>query len=222
MPDYGLFLKYKFNDANGIFLPNKKPRRPDCRFWDQVIETPPVGSGNFFTLTNRMVQDPTNPAGPLIPVSSRVNADTKTMELVARTHPPIAPNPLTDRVYFAVKFDGGGGAPPVLNSITFSCGLNPGISFNTSTVASPFRDGTEIQCLLTGRPAYTRITSTDPFNAATVDVYDAIGPYHLIKDPTPDPGKSCFFKLTVVASASRGATNREFSYDPDMDIEMGL
>jgi len=220
MSDYGLFIKYKFNDANGIFLSNKKPRRPDCRYWDQVIENP-VGSGNFFTLTNRMMQDPANPGGPLIPVSSRVNADTKTMELVARTHPPTSPDFLTDRVYFAVKFDGGG-ANPVLNSITFSCGLNPGISFNTSTVASPFRDGIEIQCLLTGRAPYKKITSTDPFNPAIVDVYDAIGPYHLIKDPTPDPGTSCFFKLTVVASASRGTTIREFSYDPDMDIEMGL
>ena len=90
MSDYGLFIKYKFNDANGIFLSNKKPRRPDCRYWDQVIENP-VGSGNFFTLTNRMMQDPANPGGPLIPVSSRVNADTKTMELVARTHPPTSP-----------------------------------------------------------------------------------------------------------------------------------
>lgn len=159
MPAYGLFLKYKFNDANGIFLPNKQPRQPDCRFWDQVI--PDSVGGGLITLSSRMTQDPDNPAGPLIPVSTRINADTKTMELVARTHPPVVPNPAdTDRVYFAVKFDGGG-APPVLNSISFSCGVNPTINFNATTVASPFRFGTEIQCLLTGHPG-TKITSTSP------------------------------------------------------------
>jgi hypothetical protein len=220
MADYGLFLKYMFNNADGLFLANKRPRRPDCRFWDQVLPDP-AAPGSFISLTNRMVQDPANPGGPLIPSSSRINADTKTMELIARTHPPVPPNPITDRIYFAINF-AGGGANPVLNSITFSCGLNPGISFNTATVASPFRLGAEIQCLLTGRPAFTRITSADPFNPASVDVYDAIGPYNLIKDPIAALRTSCFFKLTVVASASRAGTNREFSYDPDMDIEMSL
>jgi len=219
MADYGLFLKYMFDNADGLFLANKRPRRPDCRFWDQVIENP-AAPGDFMTLSNRMVQDPTNPGGPLIPMSSRINADTKTMELVARPVPP-GPNGATDKIYFAINF-AGGGANPVLNSVTFSCGLNPGISFNTATVASPFRLGLEIQCLLTGRPAYTRITSADPFNPASIDVYDAIGPYNLIKDPTAALRTSCFFKLTVVASSSRGGTNREFSYDPDMDVEMGL
>jgi hypothetical protein len=142
------------------------------------------------------------------------------MELVARPI-PVGPNGPTDKVYFAVKFDGGGGAPPVLNSINFSCGVNPGISFNKATVASPFRLGTEINCLLTGHPG-TKITSTSPFNPPTVDVYDAIGPFSLIRDPLAPVGSSCFFKLTVVASTSRSPVNREFSYDPDMDIEMSL
>jgi hypothetical protein len=219
MPDYGLFLKYKFNDANGLFLSNPKPREPDCRFWDQVLPDT-ANPGSFITLSSKLTQDPNNPAGPLIPVSTRINADTKTMELVARPVPP-GPNGPTDRVYFAINFAGGGGATPVLNSINFSCGVNPGINLNASTVASPFRLGTEINCLLTGHPG-TKITSTSPFNPPTVDVYDAIGPFNLIRDPAAAVGTSCFFKLTVVASTSRGTVNREFSYDPDMDIEMSL
>jgi hypothetical protein len=220
MADYGLFLMYKFSSADGLFLTNQKPREPDCRFWDQVLPDP-AHPGSFMTLTNRMVQDPTNPKGPLIPVNSRINADTKTMEFVARTHPPTTGDP-TDRVFFAVC--NSGGAAPVLNSITFSCGLNPGIGLNKSTVAAPFRDGAEIQCLLTGRAPFTTITSADPSNPAKVDTYDAIGPYNLIKDPdkTVPQGSSCFFKLTLIASATRGGKTREFSYDPDMDIEMGL
>jgi hypothetical protein len=101
--------------------------------------------------------------------------------------------------------------------------VNPTINFNKTTVASPFRLGSEIQCLLTGHPA-TKITSTSPFVPPTVDVYDAIGPYNLIKDPdiTVPLGSSSFFKLTLVAATSRGGVNREFSYDPDMDVEMGL
>ena len=219
MADYGLFLKYQFN-ADGLFLPNNRPRRPDGRFWDQVLPDP-AAPGSFMTVSNRMVQDPANPGGPLTPSSTRINADTKTMELVAKTHPPTSPNQLTDRVYFAVCFAGNGGVPN-LNSITFSCGMNPTISFNTSTVASPFRLGAEIQCLLTGRPPFTRISSADPFNSGSVDIYEAIGPYNLIKDPRAAQNTSCFFKLTVVANASRNGATREFSYDPDMDIELGL
>jgi hypothetical protein len=217
MPDYGLFLKYKFSSADGIFLANSSPRDPDCRFWDQVIDDP-AHPGNLITLSNKMVQDPTKPGGPLISVNSRINADTKTMELVARIHPPPAGGKLTDRVYFAVS--NSGGPAPTLNNITFSCGTNPGISLNKSTVAAPFRHGAEIQCLLTGT-TFKTITSTDPNNPANVDTYDAIGPYNLIQDPVPT-ATSCFFKLTLIASASQGSKNREFSYDPDMDVEAGL
>jgi hypothetical protein len=221
MSEYGLFLKYKFNDNNGLFSANSIPREPDSRFWDEVIDDS-ANPGNLITLTNRMVQDPTNPTGPLIPTSSRINADTKTMELVSRFHPPKPGQKTTDKVYFAVNFAGGGGAAPVLNGITFSCGMNPGINLNKASVASPFRRGAEIQCLLTGGPPFKTITSADPKNPAKVDTYDAIGPYNLINDPIAVGGESCFFKLTVVASVSRSGTNREFSYDPDMDIEMGL
>jgi len=222
MPDYGLFLNYKFNNADGIFLPNPKPRKPAFRFWDQVIPDP-ANPARLITVSTRMVQDPANPGGPLIATSTRINADTKTMELVARPIPPVPPSSeITDRIYFAVNFAGGGGGVPVLNSISFSIGLNPTISFNTATVGSPFRFGSEIQCLLTGRPPFTQITSVDPFNPASSDTYDAIGPYNLVKDPIAAVGTSCFFKLTVVAAVSRGGVNREFSYDPDMDVEMGL
>jgi hypothetical protein len=75
---------------------------------------------------------------------------------------------------------------------------------------------------LTGA-AFKKITSADPSNSTKVDTYDAIGPYTLIQDPAPLPqGSSCFFKLTLIAAATKGAVNREFSYDPDMDVEMGL
>jgi hypothetical protein len=131
MSEYGLFLKYNFNDAKGIFLANAIPREPDCRFWDEVIDDP-AHPGNLITVSNRMVQDPTNPTGPLIKVNSRINADTKTMELVARVNPPPAGRKTTDKVYFAVC---NTGLPaPTLNNITFSCGINPEISVNKSTV----------------------------------------------------------------------------------------
>src|SRR5215468_4027857 len=99
MSEYGLFLKYNFNATNGLFLDNGKPREPDCRFWDEVIKD---AAGNLVTVSNRMVQDPTNPGGPLIKTNSRINADTKTMELIARVHPAPAGKKTTDKIYFAV------------------------------------------------------------------------------------------------------------------------
>lgn len=201
MPDYGLFLKYRFNN-DGNFLENNRPRRPDARFWDQVITD---AGGNLITVATAVA-------------NTRINADTKTMEVTARTHPPVGANPPTDKVYFAVNF-AGGGANPVLNKVSFACGLHPGMKVSRSTVASPFRLAAEINCLLTG-DTFSRITSTDPFTGA-IDAYDAIGPYPLIKDPVAAIGDSCFYKLTLVASATRIAVTREFSYDPDMDVESG-
>jgi hypothetical protein len=126
------------------------------------------------------------------------------MEMTARSN--VA---LTDKVYFAVNF-----TPNVtLNSISFMCGLHPGMRASRTTVAAPFRLNGEIQCDL----------ESSAFKTITVggDSFLAIGPYALFQDPGARPDDCCFYKLTLVARATNGGTTREFSYDPDMDIEIG-
>ena len=184
MADYALFLRANFNSGDGNFEENPTPRNATRRFWDEVVVT---GGGSVITPQNRII-----------------NADTRTMEMTARSVNP------TDNVYFAVHF-----TPAVtLNAISFMCALHPGMRASRATTAAPFRRAGEIQCFLTS-------SNFKPINVGPT-VYQAIGPYALVKDPGGNPGDSCFYKLTLVATGTNAAgVTREFAYDPDMDIEVG-
>jgi hypothetical protein len=187
MADFALFLRANFNQGNGLFLDNAPVRQPDNRFWDEVV----TGGGGVIT-----------------PQNKRINADTRTVEMEARTQS-------SDRVYFAVNFTTG--IKP--NKIAFMCGLHQSMKTSRSTTASPFRhpDGDqngEIQCDL----------ESGTYKPITVNgkVFHAIGPYTLVRDPQADRRDCCFYKLTVVANATDQGKTREFAYDPDMDVETGL
>ena len=199
MADYALFLKCNFN-PHGNFVENTFQRDPDNRFWQQVD---------------------TSPAGVITPTpgTNRINADTRTVEMVARSIPPVGPafTP-TDKVYFAVLFVPPG-PTPLPSSISFMCSINPIVRINKATKASPFRLGSPspsgvVQSNLTSSRFSDIVVSAD--------TYKAIGPYELVKDPGAASRDCCFHKLTVVVSATNGGVTREFAYDPDMDIESGL
>lgn len=229
MPDYGLFLTFQFQPG-GNFEDNgrQRIRRPDTRFWDMVLPDPLNPDGNhFITRSTRLVEVLGSNPPAFIAESTRINADTRTMEMVARDR---APEP-TDRVFFAVRLSGGPAAnPPVVGNIRFACSVHPGLRVSKATVAAPFRLNGEIQCHLSTVPNRV-ISSVDPENPGLAPaVYNAIGPYPLVKDPGLGllQFECCFHKLTVVATATRPAVGsnpaltREFAYDPDMDIELGL
>jgi hypothetical protein len=154
----------------------------------------------------------TSTGGVISTVGNSSNADTTSMQMTARTTN-------TDRVYFAVAFTPGG-QPPQLNRISIMCAINPVVVGNNATVASPFRDpndNTKIQLFFfAAQPFKTIISGSDAFMA--------IGPFDLNRDPDPQiqVGDCCFHKLTLVVNATRGPDTEDFSYDPDMDIEMGL
>ena len=186
MPDYALFLKCDGNSKKGNFEENKKPRKPDTRYWDEV----------------RVV------AGVVTGQNRRSNSDARKIELVT-------PKTGTgDRVYFAVATDPAG---TTLLNMSFMCGIHLGVKGNKATVASPFRQGGEIQAHLPNSTTFTTIRSWDGVE------FQAIGPYTIVRDPSAADEECVFHKLTIVATVrSSAGTTREFSYDPDLDIELGL
>jgi len=141
--------------------------------------------------------------------NEKVNADTRTMELSCRTQN-------TDRIYFAVRFT------PTMqpNKIRFMCGVHQGVRINKSRTASPFRTpdndpNGEVQCDLESS-AFKQIDVNG-------DIFFAVGPYSLVRESNGEHRECCFYKLTVVASATNNSgVTREFAYDPDMDVETGL
>jgi len=234
MPDYGLFLTFQFKaDGNFNDNHNQRIRRPDARFWDMVLPDPlNPGVNNYITRSTRLVEVLGSNPVTFAPESTRINADTRTMEMVARRQPQ--EQELTDRVFFAVHLDAGPGAnPPVVSNIRFACSVHPGLKVSKSSVASPFRDRGEVQSHLSTIPNRI-ISSIDPENPGLPPIiYQAIGPYSLVRDPGGPGGpplrfECCFHKLTLVATATKPAVGGnpartlEFAYDPDMDIEMGL
>jgi hypothetical protein len=225
MPNFGLFLTFQFQ-TGGNFDDNgrQRIRRPDLRFWDMVLPDTVNDDIHFHTRSTRQVEVLGSNPLTYAPESTRINADTRTMEMVARRDPL-----MTDRVFFAVHLDTHGINPPRITNIRFACSVHPGVKVSKSTVASPFRDGNEIQCHLSTAPTKF-ISSIDPENPLRPPIiYSAIGSYPLTRDPGIGLADSecCFHKLTVVATASRpNGPNpdivHEFAYDPDMDVEMGL
>lgn len=188
MADYALFLRCDGNSKKGNFDENKKPRKPDARYWDEV------------QLVN----------GVLTGQNRKSNADARKMELVA---PKGAPG---DRVFFAVA-TGPAGAGTTLVNMSFMCGIHLAVKGNKATVASPFRQGGEIQAHLPNSNIFTTIKSWGG------DEYQAIGAYTIVRDPNALDEECVFHKLTIVATVKSSAgVNREFSYDPDLDIELGL
>src|SRR5262252_6764108 len=114
MPDFGLFLTFQFQQG-GNFDDNGRDRirRPDARFWDMVLPDPNNNDGSHYVTRNtrRVEILGTNPI-QYTSESTRINADTRTMEMVARAQGP------TDRVFFAVNLHGGP-ANLVISNIRF-------------------------------------------------------------------------------------------------------
>jgi len=158
--------------------------------------------------TNRFWDRVVKSGSTITPQGEKINADTRTMEMASSTQD-------TDRVYFAVNF-----IPDIRPAkIRFMCGLHQSMRSSRSRTASPFRTPNgdpngEVQCDL----------ESNRYEEIVVDgvTYFAIGPYSLVREPNGEQFESCFYKLTVVASASNDGVTREYAYDPDMDVETGL
>jgi hypothetical protein len=193
MPDYALFLKCNFNSIDGNFVDNPVPiRKPDARFWSEVQP----GAGGVLTAVNQ-----------------RFNADTKMLEATAAGANP-------DKIYFAVQVVAPNNT--VVRNISFMCGIQMNIRRNAATAASPFRQNGQIQVNLSTAPNQ-QIQVPPLVGGGAPDVYDAIGPYTLVRDPGAAPaGECCYYKLTVTSSIKNNTTGviKEFSHDPDMDVEL--
>jgi hypothetical protein len=158
---------------------------------------------------NRFWDEVRSIGGVLTGQSRRSNANARKIELAAPKNAPF------DNVYFAVNTSP---TTSKLVDISFMCGIHLAVKGNAATVAAPFRDvNGEIQAHLPNETRFTTILSD------TGDSYQAIGPFTVVRDPGAQDEECVFHKLTIVATVrSSSGVKHEFSYDPDMDIELGL